>query len=45
MDNNQLDPPTQYDSEKYWDQRYDNIKKYSDTYDWYLKPSKSKPLV
>lgn len=40
MDNNQLDPPTQYDSEKYWDQRYDNIKKYSDTYDWYLKPSK-----
>jgi len=40
MDNNQLDPPTQYDSEKYWDQRYNNIKKYSDTYDWYLKPSK-----
>ena len=40
MDNKELDPPTQYDSEKYWDQRYNNIEKYSDTYDWYFNPKK-----
>jgi len=29
-----------YDSEEYWNERYKDIQKYSDIYDWYLKPSK-----
>ena len=29
-----------YDSEEYWDSRYNNIKKYSNTYDWYFNPKK-----
>lgn len=29
-----------YDSKEYWNERYKDTQKYSDTYDWYLKPSK-----